>query len=235
MADTQARDEAAFLRAILAAPDDDLPRLVYADWLEEHGKAKLAERIRRQVGNGKTFKINGLRGFQTGTASGAGNEELVTWRRGFVEGIRCGAAWWLSNGDAVCERHPVRAVALTTRPPVVPWPVSDDHLAWRLQGDPRPDWNLPLRDTRGRPLADLDKAVCEARWPGVAFTMPPEPMYYSAAEAFEAMRREDEEFRNAAGAVRGPDAARELIGLMVLRGSGRLGRPLGVSLPDPPR
>ena len=28
--------EAALLRAIIAAPADDLPRLVYADWLEEH-------------------------------------------------------------------------------------------------------------------------------------------------------------------------------------------------------
>jgi uncharacterized protein (TIGR02996 family) len=27
----------AFLQAILEAPDDDVPRLVYADWLEEHG------------------------------------------------------------------------------------------------------------------------------------------------------------------------------------------------------
>ncbi len=30
-------DEAAFLAAIAAAPADALPRLVYADWLEERG------------------------------------------------------------------------------------------------------------------------------------------------------------------------------------------------------
>jgi uncharacterized protein (TIGR02996 family) len=30
------RDELALLRGVLAAPDDDLPRLVYADWLDEH-------------------------------------------------------------------------------------------------------------------------------------------------------------------------------------------------------
>lgn len=29
-------DEAALLRMIRANPDDDIPRLVYADWLEEH-------------------------------------------------------------------------------------------------------------------------------------------------------------------------------------------------------
>jgi uncharacterized protein (TIGR02996 family) len=30
-------DEDAFLRAILASPHDDAPRLIYADWLEERG------------------------------------------------------------------------------------------------------------------------------------------------------------------------------------------------------
>ena len=32
----QTADELAFLAAIRAAPEDDVPRLVYADWLEEH-------------------------------------------------------------------------------------------------------------------------------------------------------------------------------------------------------
>jgi uncharacterized protein (TIGR02996 family) len=38
----------AFLIAIRAAPDDDAPRLVYADWLEEQGDAPSAEFIRVQ-------------------------------------------------------------------------------------------------------------------------------------------------------------------------------------------
>jgi uncharacterized protein (TIGR02996 family) len=41
-------DERALLNAIIAAPDDDLPRLVYADWLEEHDRAERAEFIRVQ-------------------------------------------------------------------------------------------------------------------------------------------------------------------------------------------
>jgi uncharacterized protein (TIGR02996 family) len=40
--------ERALLNAILAAPDDDLPRLVYADWLDEHGRTERAEFIRIQ-------------------------------------------------------------------------------------------------------------------------------------------------------------------------------------------
>jgi uncharacterized protein (TIGR02996 family) len=41
-------DDAAFLSAILDRPDDDLPRLVYADYLDERGDADRAEFIRVQ-------------------------------------------------------------------------------------------------------------------------------------------------------------------------------------------
>jgi uncharacterized protein (TIGR02996 family) len=40
--------EAAFIQAIRAAPDDDAPRLIFADWLEEHGQTDRAEFIRIQ-------------------------------------------------------------------------------------------------------------------------------------------------------------------------------------------
>lgn len=39
-------EAAAFLRAIAANPDDDTPRLVFADWLEEHGEPERAEFVR---------------------------------------------------------------------------------------------------------------------------------------------------------------------------------------------
>jgi uncharacterized protein (TIGR02996 family) len=39
-------ERAGFLEAILAGPEDDAPRLVYADWLEEHGQPERAEFIR---------------------------------------------------------------------------------------------------------------------------------------------------------------------------------------------
>src|SRR4051812_16501242 len=41
-------DDDAFLRAIIDDPDDGLPRLVYADWLDEHGDPDRAEFIRVQ-------------------------------------------------------------------------------------------------------------------------------------------------------------------------------------------
>src|SRR5581483_5981629 len=41
-------DRGAFLRAIRDRPHDDAPRLVYADWLDEHGDPERAEFIRTQ-------------------------------------------------------------------------------------------------------------------------------------------------------------------------------------------
>ena len=41
-------EHAAFVQAILDAPDDDTPRLIFADWLEEHGDGARAEFIRLQ-------------------------------------------------------------------------------------------------------------------------------------------------------------------------------------------
>lgn len=43
----------AFLRAIFDAPDDDTPRLVYADFLQEHGDEDRAAFIRWQCGRGE--------------------------------------------------------------------------------------------------------------------------------------------------------------------------------------
>src|SRR5262249_49135917 len=44
---TMAHDD--FVRAIIENPDDDGPRLVFADWLEEHGQLERAEFIRVQI------------------------------------------------------------------------------------------------------------------------------------------------------------------------------------------
>ena len=41
-------EAAAFLADICERPEDDAPRLVYADWLEEHGEPDRAEFIRTQ-------------------------------------------------------------------------------------------------------------------------------------------------------------------------------------------
>lgn len=42
-------DHQPFLDAICASPGDDAPRLIFADWLEEHGECERAEFIRIQL------------------------------------------------------------------------------------------------------------------------------------------------------------------------------------------
>ncbi len=42
-------DREAFVSAIAANPADDLPRLVFADWLDEHGEGDRADFIRTQI------------------------------------------------------------------------------------------------------------------------------------------------------------------------------------------
>jgi uncharacterized protein (TIGR02996 family) len=46
-------EEDSLLRAVAAAPDDDAVRLVYADWLDEHGQPERAEFIRVQIERGR--------------------------------------------------------------------------------------------------------------------------------------------------------------------------------------
>src|SRR4051812_2326829 len=41
-------EDAALWRAVVATPHDDAPRLIYADWLEEHGQPERAEFVRVQ-------------------------------------------------------------------------------------------------------------------------------------------------------------------------------------------
>jgi uncharacterized protein (TIGR02996 family) len=42
-------DELALLNAIISAPDEDAPRVVYADWLDEHGGDARAKYIRWKI------------------------------------------------------------------------------------------------------------------------------------------------------------------------------------------
>jgi uncharacterized protein (TIGR02996 family) len=46
---TEAGERDALLAAVFAAPAEDTPRLVYADWLDEHGEETYAEFIRVQI------------------------------------------------------------------------------------------------------------------------------------------------------------------------------------------
>src|SRR5262249_1690047 len=90
----------AILADIIANPEDDTPRLVYADWLEENGKETRAEFIRVQLAlakkrlpAGPTPRRDPVQ-MEKATFGGNGNNwavsygdwcdpDLEAWRRGF--------------------------------------------------------------------------------------------------------------------------------------------------------
>jgi uncharacterized protein (TIGR02996 family) len=90
-----------FLQAVLDAPDDDAPRLIYADWLDDHGDPARAEFIRlqcrpdpRQVGRaGALLGTHHARWL-------APLLELGLKERPFREGPM---AWWRVVGEGGCE------------------------------------------------------------------------------------------------------------------------------------
>jgi uncharacterized protein (TIGR02996 family) len=132
--DTGMSDEEALLAAIIASPDDDLPRLVYADWLDEHTGAAMvaapaarAEFIRVQIERARAApgdprlpalaRREGLLG-QHRKEWGRPIQDLLpgaalVFRRGFVEQMTVQAAHFLRRRADVFRLAPIREVTVT--------------------------------------------------------------------------------------------------------------------------
>lgn len=171
----------AFLAAIKDAPADDSPRLVYADWLDDQGETERAEFIRVQVALAKLNaelqsdedcrdpKCIGCKERRDLHARGrklAGsvrlppkwdwgiategidvpNPPFVWLDRGFVDEAHCPAPDWFAHAAALLAAHPLRDVHLTTR------------AYWPSPGGWEELVGLPF---------------LTARWPGIAFHLPP--------------------------------------------------------------
>jgi uncharacterized protein (TIGR02996 family) len=137
-------DHDSFLRAILAAPADDAPRLVYADWLEESARTARAAFIRVQcalaAGRSTVPTDPALRDelqrqqaaivsghllrWDREFAAAAGLKRVPDgywdwgWDRGFIDDFVCSAEDWMVVGAWVRKLQPVRLVKLihwTTR------------------------------------------------------------------------------------------------------------------------
>jgi uncharacterized protein (TIGR02996 family) len=110
----------ALMQAVLAAPDDDAPRLVFADWLDEHGEPERAEFVRVQCELARTTDP-GRRGrllprekelLDQHSRKWAGPlaklATAVHFRRGFVEGVTVGARNLLDSAEKLFSLAPVR-------------------------------------------------------------------------------------------------------------------------------
>ena len=123
---------AAFLAAIADAPDDDLPRLVYADYLDENGEPERAEFIRVQIELANLPDTDPRRaGLETR------EDELLTphrwvwslpefrgqsqvFRRGFVERVNVSAEWLIAHPDSLAAPGPLRAMRVFNATPFLP-------------------------------------------------------------------------------------------------------------------
>jgi uncharacterized protein (TIGR02996 family) len=101
----------ALYEAILAAPADDLPRLVYADWLEEHGDTVRAEFIRAQIA-GELTKANRLLEANRARWSIPRLRGGQTFARGFVDEVWATAEDVLAHAE-VLLRFPLRGLRIT--------------------------------------------------------------------------------------------------------------------------
>jgi uncharacterized protein (TIGR02996 family) len=113
----------ALFQAVLAEPDDDTPRLIYADWLEENGQGDRAEFIRGQV---ELFRrpANDARGKQLRQREKElwsankkawlatlppelRNRKYIAFHRGFFEELTHAPSTWAACADELFRSHPV--------------------------------------------------------------------------------------------------------------------------------
>jgi len=104
----------AFLQAILEHPDENAPRLVYADWLEECGDVDRAEFIRLQCGDGSpTRQAELLRQHGSHWAGQVAHHAYsFAFRRGFIEEIAINASAFLEIGPSLFDAAPIRLLRL---------------------------------------------------------------------------------------------------------------------------
>jgi uncharacterized protein (TIGR02996 family) len=118
---------AGLWKAILAEPDEDAHRLVYADWLDDHGEADHAELIRVQcelarlpVGDARRVELELRAGALLQEHRGAWLEGLpkwvkrdyVTFRRGFPWSVNTTRKAFLRNASALGTRTVIQEATL---------------------------------------------------------------------------------------------------------------------------
>jgi uncharacterized protein (TIGR02996 family) len=176
-------DEGAFLRAIAAAPEDDAPRLVFADWLDEHGDGRaaylrLATEVAGRVRGGSPWDDlkAGLRA-AAGEATAEWRGRVGPWfdvvlaavrsdqRIAVIKAIRELTGRWLAESKAVVDEF-VRAGSAVVEPGL-PLDRAED-LRARLEAE-------ALRhDRTPRPTAPVCRAALRVSSPAANLIRPPD-------------------------------------------------------------
>ena len=138
-------------RAILAAPGDDAPRLIYADWLEEHGDLERAELIRHMV-----HFPRDRTGYRPPNPASIYWPDAPRWigygvRRGFVVEIGLSTPLFLAHAAELFARHPITRVNLLDRHPIPRIGRSDLRFAHITWGRPELPQHRPVELFPGLP------------------------------------------------------------------------------------
>lgn len=164
-----------FLADILANPADDVPRLIYADWLEENGELARAEFIRVQIELAKpreqgpelwALQQREEELLHKGRGAWLGRiRELVlgtTFRRGFVHTVTMEPAGFVEYADELFALAPVQGLRLMTRTglydPSLVDPKNELVTSRHLRRLTHLQLNVPFNADQGQALA----AKCEA-------------------------------------------------------------------------
>jgi uncharacterized protein (TIGR02996 family) len=141
------------LAAVIKNPDDDLPRLIAADWLEEHGEQIEAQLIRSQLADPTSIQHGTMTvrkplgpecSNETNFPVGIRCDVTFVKRRGFIESITTCWFDWACCVEVIRESVPLREVRLNS------W--------WAIEVDGRYDQpDAVVRDF-------LNK-----QWPGITF------------------------------------------------------------------
>ena len=195
-------DRQALLASVLARPADDQPRLVYADWLDEHSAPERAEYIRVSIFIKRNRKV-AKNGYPVGDRNPTHKRNYAR----YVElGGECANRWvaelpgeWDANWKhgkpchAIFERGFVEQVRLTA----ADWLAHHAALAWhpehcegpcpetaqpithvRLTTFPHYTWtmaNLPPGWPRIAPGGYVAANALKHVWPWLTVELPPEP------------------------------------------------------------
>jgi uncharacterized protein (TIGR02996 family) len=107
-----------FVAAICAEPDDDLPRLIYADWLDDRGdprgefiRLQLSDRVGQPANAARMAELEKLYG-RKWAGPFADWAYMVGFRRGFAEHLVIPADVFIDFADVVFNIAPIRGVSL---------------------------------------------------------------------------------------------------------------------------
>jgi len=114
-------DGIALLNAIIASPDDDALRLIYADWLDENNHQDRAAYIREMVAKPSFSDVRDTSECPWIHERWSVSDEVAAfeWNRGFIKSIRCIQRDWIANGPNYVRRHPIQYVKLMDVRPVI--------------------------------------------------------------------------------------------------------------------